>query len=180
MNGSTLMEIVLDRARWHFYRLRGCHTGPQGRIGTRARIDCPRRVSLGARTQLESDVWLKITTESARITIGDYVFLGRGVEIDVSESVSIGHHVLLAPGVFITDHTHGIAAGSPIDSQGCPSSAVTIEDDAWLGVRSVVLPGVRIGRGAVVGAGAVVTKDVSPGCIVAGVPARVLGERTGR
>jgi maltose O-acetyltransferase len=55
---------------------------------------------------------------------------------------------------------------------------VVIEDHAWLGTRAMVLPGVTVGRGAVVAAGAVVTKDVPPYTIVGGVPARVIGQRT--
>ena len=170
-------DIAVGRARAALFRVRGCHIGPKGRIGPRTRIDRPWKVWIGKRSEFESEVWLKLVAEEARITIGDFAFLGRGVEIDVSESVSIGNHVLLAPGVFITDHSHNVAAGTLIDSQGRTSRAVTIEDDVWLGVRSVVLPGVRIGHGAVVGAGAVVTKDVPSGCIVAGVPARILGRR---
>jgi acetyltransferase-like isoleucine patch superfamily enzyme len=57
--------------------------------------------------------------------------------------------------------------------------AVVVEDYAWLGNRSIILPGVRIGRGAVVCSGAVVTKDVPAGKVVGGVPARIIGERQG-
>jgi acetyltransferase-like isoleucine patch superfamily enzyme len=172
-----MLGVALDRARALVLRLRGCQIGPKGRVGVRTRIDRPSRVRVGARAVFESDVWLKVTAGTAQVVVGEFVFFGRGVEIDVSESVSIGNHVLLAPGVFITDHSHNFAAGTLIDAQGCAARPVVIEDDAWLGVRSVVLPGVCIGRGAIVGAGAVVTSDVAPNAIVAGVPARVVGHR---
>jgi maltose O-acetyltransferase len=61
---------------------------------------------------------------------------------------------------------------------GCESAPVVIEDFAWISCRTVVLPGTRIGKGAVVAAGAVVTKDVEPYSIVAGVPAKKIGERS--
>jgi len=120
---------------------------------------------------------MKITDDSAHIALGDEVFLGRGVELDISFGLRIGSHVLIAPGCFITDHTHRFERGATVDSQGCVGSVVTIGDDVWLGTNAVVLAGVTIGSGAVVGAGAVVTHDVEPDCVVAGVPARLVGRR---
>jgi len=61
-------------------------------------------------------------------------------------------------------------------ASGSPLSTVSVEDGAWIAARVTVLPGVTIGRGSVVAAGAVVTRDVPPNCLVAGVPARVLRE----
>ncbi len=173
----SALEVALDRARAAGHRLRGCALGARARVGARVRIDLPACVRAGSHVQLESDVWLKLTSARATVAIGGFTFLGRGVEIDASDSVTIGSHVLLAPGVFVTDHAHRIAAGTLIDAQGCTSAPVVIEDDVWLGTRAIVLPGVRIGRGAVVGAGAVVTADVASDAIVAGVPARVIGQR---
>jgi len=62
----------------------------------------------------------------------------------------------------------------PILEQGLRAFGITIEDDAWIGAGAIILDGVRIGRGAVVGAGAVVTRDVAPHTVVAGVPARLV------
>jgi acetyltransferase-like isoleucine patch superfamily enzyme len=154
------------------------------KIGARSRIDRGVRigplgtVTIGARAHLEPAVWLKLVSPHARVSIGDFTFLGRGTEIDVSESVTLGAHVLVAPGVFITDHAHNIAAGRLIDEQGLKAGSVSIGDDVWLGTRAIVLPSVSIGPGAVVGAGAVVTHDVAANAIVAGVPARLLRYRT--
>jgi acetyltransferase-like isoleucine patch superfamily enzyme len=114
-----------------------------------------------------------MVSDDARLDIGEFSFIGRGVEIDVSESVSIGSHVLIAPGVFITDHSHNIREGILMDSQGCSSRAVLIGDDVWLGAHSIILPGVQIGTGAVVGAGSVVTKDIPANAIVTGSPATI-------
>jgi acetyltransferase-like isoleucine patch superfamily enzyme len=118
-----------------------------------------------------------VVTEEGRVSLGEYSFLGRGTELDCAESIVVGRHVLVAPGVFITDHSHGMAPGSLMATQPCPAKAVVIEDDVWLGAHSVVLPGVTIGSGAVVAAGAVVTRDVAPRAVVAGVPARLLRYR---
>ena len=91
--------------------------------------------------------------------------------------MNVGDHVLIGPGAFITDHNHNISVGLRIDQQGCSSAAVTICDDVWIGTKVVVLPGVTIGRGAVIGAGAVVTRDIPENAVFAGIPARMLRMR---
>jgi len=177
MNGGELVRISLERGRAWLLRWMGCHGLEKCMVGFRVRMDNLSGVSIGKRTQIEADVWLKLVSREARLEIGQHSFIGRGTEIDVCERVSIGNHVLIAPGVFITDHSHNIEAGICIDAQGCSSSPVSIGDDVWLGANCIVLPGVSIGQGAVVGAGAVVTKDVLQNSVVAGVPARVLRNR---
>ena len=117
--------------------------------------------------------------------MGEYCYLGQDSRIWSSCSVYIGDRVLIAHHVTILDnqthptdpqdrHEHFkriITTGHPwqIDLEERP---VRIEDDAWIGCNCIVLPGVTIGRGAIVGAGSVVTKDVAPGVVVAGNPAR--------
>lgn len=177
-SARTFSRLLMARLRAHAYRLCGARIAKKCLFFERVRIDRPWRISIGHRTQLESDVWLKIVADQAIVAIGDYTFVGRGTEIDVSLGVTIGSHVLIAPGVFITDHGHKIAADALIDAQGCAETPISIEDDVWLGARCVILPGVRVGRGAVVGAGAVVTRDVTAFSVVSGVPARVMRRRT--
>jgi acetyltransferase-like isoleucine patch superfamily enzyme len=135
-------------------------------------------VKLGTRCEIEQGVFLKCVATGASLDVGDHVFIGAGTEIDVLLSVAIGAHTLIAPGVFITDHGHRRGRERRLDEQGNESAPVVIGTDVWLGARSVVLPGVTIGDGAIVGAGAVVTKDVPAYTIVAGVPARKVGDRT--
>lgn len=174
---AALRRAAAGLLRAMVLRARGARVGAKARIGRGVRVDRPWAVELGPRCEIEEHVWLKVVDDRAAVRVGASSFLGRGVEIDASERVEIGAHVLLAPGVFITDHAHKTDAGQRIDAQGCTSSPVVIEDDVWLGARAVVLPGVRIGRGAVVGAGAVVTRDIPPETIAAGVPARAIGAR---
>jgi len=170
-------RLFIARLRVFWFIFLGGKISTKCLFGAHVRIDCPRSMDIGERTILEDGVWFKMVSVDACIYIGNYGFLGRGVEIDVEEKISIGNHVLIAPGVFITDHAHNIKAGVLIDAQGCKSSPVCIADDVWLGANAVILPGVSIGRGAVVGAGAVVTKDVGENTIVVGVPAKVLRKR---
>lgn len=95
-------------------------------------------------------------------------------------SITIGQRVEIAPNCAFYPYNHGMAAGTPIRRQPLYSKGgIVIEDDAWLSVGVTVLDGVRIGKGAVIGAGAVVTKDIPADAIASGVPARVVRMRRG-
>lgn len=106
----------------------------------------------------------------------------------LSGSISIGKGCLFGPNVTVMSGEHVIDDQRPIRLQDAefikehgkpPSSPVEIGDDCWIGVNAVILPGVKLGRGCVVGAGAVVTKSFSEYCIIGGVPARMLKKRKG-
>lgn len=91
----------------------------------------------------------------------------------------IGRYAMLAPRVVLVGNDHSVnKPGVPIIFSGRPAIKETvIEDDAWIGYGVIIIAGVRIGRGAIVGAGSVVTKDVPPYEVHAGVPARKIGDR---
>ena len=171
------LVLLGDRMRASWWRLRGARLGGKSRIGQACRVVRPWRLHTGERVQFEHQAYIKITNDQANVTLGNEVFVGYGAELDISEGLTLGNHVLIAPGCFITDHHHRRGAHARIAAQGCESAPVVIEDDVWLGANAVVLPGIRIGRGAIIGAGAVVTHDVEPMAIVAGVPARPIGKR---
>lgn len=102
-----------------------------------------------------------------------------GVNAQVLGPLTIGDNVMMGPDVVILTNNHRIDdLEQPMINQGLDSIApVTIEDDVWIGVRAILLPGVAIGRGAVVAAGAVVASDVPRNAIVGGVPAKVIRYR---
>lgn len=107
------------------------------------------------------------------LELGDQVDIGEFTHIRADGGVRIGNRVLIASHVVITSRAHptvlpryGIVEDAP----------VVIEDDVWIGAGAIVLPGVTVGRGAIIGAGAVVTKSVEPRTIVAGVPAKQIGQ----
>ena len=176
-SGSAVLELVADRFRARYWRLRGAKIGLKTRVGRRSRLSRPWTIEIGSRVHAETNVWLKVVSDSASLSIGDDCFVGRGTEFDVSEEIAIGRHVLMAPGCFLVDHNHGLAPGLRIDQQPCRSQPIIIGDDVWLGAHAVILPGVRIGAGAIVAAGACVDRDVSNNAIVGGVPAREIGKR---
>lgn len=93
--------------------------------------------------------------------------------------IEIGEGVQIAPNCAFYPYDHGMVAGELIGKQALRSTGgITVEDDAWLGLGVIILAGVRVGHGAVVGAGAVVTRDVPDGAIAIGVPAKVVKYRT--
>ena len=109
------------------------------------------------------------------IHIGDHVFLNVLCTILDCNEVHIGHHVMIGPNVQIYTAAHDLRAEARI--QGCEvAKPIVIEDNVWLGGGAILLPGVTIGRNAVVGAGAVVTRSVPANVIVPGNPARVIRE----
>lgn len=113
------------------------------------------------------------------IHIGNNVSMNMECHIGAINKITIGNNVLMGSRVFVTDHSHGNCSWeeaeiAPNKRALFSKGEVSIEDNVWLGEGAVVLPNVHIGRGAIVGANAVVTKDVPEYCIVGGVPARVL------
>jgi maltose O-acetyltransferase len=107
------------------------------------------------------------------LTIGACSRINRNCTLDTRGSLRIGENVSVSPEVTILTAFH------PVDDPAfrVVGRPVTIEDHAWIGTRATILPGVTLGRGCVVAAGAVVTRDVAPLDIVAGVPARPVGTR---
>lgn len=171
----VIMNQVQTRPRW-FVRLLAPlyqHRGRHSVIHASVRMDTPpyRRFSLGDYSVIES--FCCINNAVGDVLIGDYTRIG--LHNTVIGPVTIGSHVNLAQGITVTALNHNFEdPNKRIDEQGISTTPVTIEDDVWIGANAVVLPGVTIGNHSVVAAGAVVTKDVPPHSLVAGVPAKVI------
>jgi carbonic anhydrase/acetyltransferase-like protein (isoleucine patch superfamily) len=118
-----------------------------------------------------------IKTSDGAITIGKRVFIAQNCIVDGS-NIDIGDDCILAPYAHIIAGNHRFDdAGTTINQQGHVSAPVRIGRDCWIGSRAIVLRGVVIGDGSVIGAGAVVTKNIPPYSIAVGVPAKVIGSR---
>lgn len=110
-----------------------------------------------------------------RIQIGKHCLVNRGCRLDGRGGISMGDYVMLGPGCSINSSSHKFDnTDIPILLQGLKYGGVIIEDDVWLGMNSVIMPGITVGSGAIVGANSVVTRNVPPFAIVGGNPARVL------
>ncbi len=109
----------------------------------------------------------------SKIKIGEDTIIGEKTVLDGRENLIIGNHVDIASEVMIYNSKHDI--NDP--KFRAVSTPVTIEDYVFIGPRAIILPGVNIGKGAIIAAGAVVTKNVESFAIVGGVPAKMIGER---
>ena len=171
----VIMNQVETRPRW-FIRLLAPlyqHRGKHSVIHRSARMDTPpyRIFSLGDYSVVES--FACINNAVGDVVIGDHTRIG--LHNTIIGPVEIGNHVNLAQGITVTALNHNFSdTNKRIDEQGVSTNPVTIEDDVWVGANAVILPGVTIGEHCVVAAGAVVTKDVPPHSLVAGVPAKVI------
>lgn len=113
-----------------------------------------------------------------KLVIGKNVGIEHECFIDYSGGVTIGDNVWVSEGAFIASHNHKIVTQQLKKEQEIVFSDLVIGDDAWLGARCMILPNVKfIGKGAVVGAGSIVTKNVEDWAIVVGNPAKVIGYR---
>ncbi len=135
-------------------------------------------VELGKGVQLYSDIIIE-TGDGGRLSIGAETHVQPRCQLMAYVGfLQIGCRVEIAPNCAFYPYDHGFAPEEPIRNQPLKTKGgIVVGDDAWLGVGVIVLDGVRIGKGAVIGAGSVVTKDVPDGTVAFGVPARVVKMR---
>lgn len=131
---------------------------------------------LGAHCRLGDGVHFD-TAEAGKITLGDRVRVNTGGVLVANVGISIGDGTLIGEYVSIRDANHGIAGDASIRTQPLVGAEIRIGSDVWIGRGVCILKGVTVGDGAIVGANSVVTRDVPPNFIVAGVPASQIGER---
>jgi acetyltransferase-like isoleucine patch superfamily enzyme len=135
-----------------------------------ARLILGRWVHLGVNTALRC--------HEGTMSLGDKSVLARDISINCYLDVEIGDSALFADNVYISDFDHKFAdLTMPIKDQGIAKSRVRIERNVWLGTKVTVCRGVVIGEGSVVGANAVVTRDLPPYSVAVGAPARVVKDR---
>ena len=163
------------RPRWYIRLLAPLyqHRGRGSKIYGSVRMDTPpyRKFSLGKHSVVES--FSCINNAVGDVVIGDYTRIG--IHNTIIGPVTIGSHVNLAQGITVTALNHNFEnTNERIDLQGVTTKQVIINDDVWIGANAVILPGVTIGRHAVVAAGAVVTTDVPENTVVGGVPAKMI------
>ncbi|MBR9827614.1 MAG: acyltransferase [Oceanospirillales bacterium] len=122
------------------------------------------------RSKFQNNVYI---SDGSNIRIGKFCHINENVFI---QGAYIGDYVMLAPGVSIISSSHGKdRLDIPMISQDATwHNAPVIENDVWIGRNSIIMPGVKVGSGSIVGAGAVVTKDVESMTIVGGVPAKLI------
>lgn len=184
LKGSPKIKRFLDylimnqrdaRPRWYIRLLAPLyqHRAWSSKIYWSVRMDTPpyRRFWLGRKSVIES--YCCINNAVGDVMIGDHTRIG--IHCTVIGPVTIGNDVNLAQGITVTALNHNFEDSTKrIDAQGVSTKPVVISDDVWIGANAVILPGVTIGTHSIVAAGAVVTKDVPPHSLVAGVPAKLI------
>ena len=164
------LKLVYPRVHWG----RGCDV----RAGLRLKTGRRAQVWIGPECVLDRDATLECL--SGELRIGARTIFGHHCTLAARDSLVIGADCLVAEMVSIRDHDHRFDDFEvPMREQGASSAPVRIGNNVWLAARVVVTKGVTIGDGAIVGAGAVVTRDIPPGAIAVGVPARVVKMRPG-
>jgi lipopolysaccharide O-acetyltransferase len=140
----------------------------------------PESIVIGDSFSAGRGLWLESVAGKGKLRIGERVNLSDYVHVGCASSVTIGNGVLIGSKVLITDHSHGeTGANGARDMQTPPNlrpivskGPVTIADNVWIGDGACILPNVTIGTGAIIGANAVVIRDVPAQSIWAGVPAK--------
>ena len=166
-------------ARHCFYYMLGMKIGKKTVI-PKIHTTWPHQVAIGEACILEHNIYFKfdgIWRPGTSIYIGNHVFIGTSCEFNIKCSIMICDHCLIASGCRFIDHDHGSLIGKLMRIQDGPEKPIRIGSDVWIGCNVVVLKGVNIGDGAIVAAGAVVTKSILPNEIWAGVPAKKIGCR---
>ncbi len=151
---GLLPEFALPSLRAQCYRLAGCDLAPRVAVLGRLRL-------LGA-----GDF-------ARRLHVGEGCLIAPGVTFGLDGEITIGRNVSLSPQATLYTATHALGFGSQRMSPTVTPKPIVIGDGVWVGMHSLVLPGVTLGQGCVVSAGAVVTQDVPPNTLVAGNPATV-------
>ena len=145
--------------------------------GAELRITCGGSITIEDGVSVERDVL--IHAEEGSIVIGRQGFVGRGSQIVAKRRVAIGADALIAAGCVIRDADHRFDDNSvPIREQGHRIEPIEIGSDVWLGAHAVVTAGSKIGAGSVIGANAVVRGEIPPNSVAAGIPAKVLRQRS--
>ena len=172
--------FILIRSYWLQPQFKDC--GKSSRFESIGRIVGAKAIKIGNRVHFSEGfyltVWLNIS-KNAQLLIGDDCHFGAYNHITCTNKIIIGDNLLTGKWVTITDNSHG---ETDIDTLAIPPSKrdvvskgpIIIGDNVWIGDKATILPGVTIGKGAVIAANSVVTKDVDPYSVVGGIPSKSL------
>lgn len=173
--GTGELDALMRRAVWRALARR---LGHGARIGAGVGFTHPETFEIGDGVVIGDQAYLQGRVEG-RCVIGDHVWIGPQSYLD-ARALTLEEYVGWGPGARVLGSVHtGLPADLPVIQTDLDIRPVRVEAWADIGVNAVLLPGVTVGRGAIVGAGAVVTQDVTPFAVVAGVPARFVRWREG-
>ncbi len=159
--------------RW---RIRGCGRGLRLQLTTK--VYGAENIVVGNNLSSHGHLYL-CAHEGGFLQIGNDCSINSNVRIDAAAGrIVIGNGVMIAANVVMRAANHGMRREQPMHFQRSTGGQIVVEDDVWIGSNSVITSDVTVAHGTVVGAGSVVTRSTEPYSIVAGVPARKIGERS--
>lgn len=186
------LSIHMVAMKWFRYRLQKLRLGSQEWHKMQERLS--HGSSVGREMQKRNEFYMRTLSKCGEglcvfpgsiiyfprnVELRNDIFINRNVYIVAPAPVVIGSNVLIGPSVIINSGSHQYSDASRlVRRQGHKELPILIEDDVWIGANAVILPGVTLRHGAVVAAGAVVTRSVDAFDVVAGIPARVVRRRT--
>jgi len=165
--------------RSHYFKMRLDKSFLNNRFETGLRIEFPKNIIIGSNSFFGLDCKI-YASEFSQIKIGSNITFNSNVMINArgKGKIIIGNNVLIGPNAVLRSNNHSFKnTNKPITEQGMTEGTIFVEDDVWISSNSVILPNCRIGKGAIIAAGAVVTNDVPSYSIVGGVPAKVISKR---
>lgn len=170
---SKIFSIIFSRSFKQF--------GKNSVITPPLRISGEKYIKIGSNVFLGSNCWLQVINQEkymdgTAIQIGDRTSIVGSSIISAAKEIIIEEDVLIARNVYIADHMHQFEdKGIPVKEQGISRiKPVCIKAGAWLGQNVIIYPGVTVGKGSVIGANSVVTRDIPEFCTAAGLPARII------
>jgi maltose O-acetyltransferase len=172
---------AMSKLRLLVYRALGMRQGSKNRMEGRGRVRRCSQIAVGDNNAFTEGCWLwpeDTDFAGVRIRIGNSNYFNRNVMIDACGSVEVGDNNMFGPDVYVTDSNHKFDSGTAPGEQPMDRGSVRIGDRCWIGARAIILKGAQLGNGCVVAAGAVVTRPVKAGEVVAGVPAHPIGSRS--
>ena len=166
---------VSSLLRSSILRAKGCKIGEGVTLFKRVSVErYPENVTIGDNAVLKEYSRICPCNSQAKISVGARTTIGHYSFIFASELIEIGSDCLIAPFCYLVDSDHGTEKTQLINRQPLKTKMIQIGDGVWVGARSIVLAGCEIGRGAVIAAGSVVTRNVPEYAIVGGSPARFI------
>jgi len=171
----SLIQQVINKLRTTIVSSRFCSWGG-GVICRGFKSNGPAQICCANDIHLNEHIWISFNNNSGKLIIEDGVYIGRFCTMSISTEIKIKKNALISDRVFIGDCNHGfLDTSKPISQQPINfAGRVEIGEGSWIGIGVAILPGVKVGKNAVIGANSVVTHDVPDCCIAAGNPARII------
>jgi acetyltransferase-like isoleucine patch superfamily enzyme len=169
--------------RINFISAHNLSTGLRCFIGHSSHIDCTSLggVLLGDMVTIREYAWIQLTSNLNKpgdsVVIGDNTYIGPFAKIGAAAKVTIGRQCQFGPSLTLIAEEHDFDRGDFIINQGVSRTGISIGDDCWFGAGVTVLDGVSVGKGCVIGANSLVTKDIADYSVAIGSPARVIRSR---